>query len=304
MNQLLKGICVILATPFDTKRDVDFASLKTLVDFELNAGVDGITLLGILGEVMRLSETEKHEVTKTVVNQVEGRVPVVAGTGASGTDLAIMYSKEAEELGVDAIMVAPPRLLKPNDDGVFNYYRDIAEETDVPIVVQDEPTTYGVHMSPSLIARLATIERVEYVKLEDSPTPLKITKIRNLIGDQLGILGGIGGLYFYEELLRGACGVMTGFSYPEVLVKIYKAFTNGERESAKDSFYKALPLIRYEAQPLVGLAIRKEILRRRGAMKTAVLRDPATTLDLESLRELDELMAYASKGHPDASSIR
>jgi 4-hydroxy-tetrahydrodipicolinate synthase len=290
MDQPLKGIFIILPTPFDQQRRIDFTSLTRLVDFELNAGVHGITLLGILGEVMRLSETEKREITRAVVDQVKGRVPVVAGTGASGTDLAIMYSKEAEEIGVDAIMVAPPRLLKPNEDTIFNYYRDIAKDVDLPVVIQDEPTTYGVYMSPSLIARLSTIEKVEYVKLEDAPTPLKITTIRNLIQDKLRIFGGLGGLYFYEELLRGACGIMTGFAYPEILVRIYEDFLKGNRLSSRDLFYSILPLIRYEAQPLVSLAIRKEILRRRGLIKSAIVRDPATKLDSESLKEIDELL--------------
>ena len=200
MSQSLKGICVILATPFDAERKIDFEGLKTLVEFELKAGVHGITVLGIFGEVMRLSESEKREVTKAVVSEVNGRVPVVSGTGATGTDLAVMYSKQAEELGVDAIMVAPPRLVKPNDDAIFSYYNDIAKEAEVPIVIQDEPTTYGVHFSPALIARLSHIEGIQYVKLEDAPTPLKITKIRNLIGDKLGIFGGLGGLYALEEL--------------------------------------------------------------------------------------------------------
>ena len=290
MRKPLKGVYVILPTPFDEQRRIDFASLRTLVNFELKVGVHGITLLGVLGEVMRLSDAEKREIAETVVNQVKGRVPVVAGTGSSGTDLAIMYSKEAEEIGVDAIMVAPPRLTRPNDDSVFNYYHDIAKEVNVPIVIQDEPTTYGVHMSPTLIARLSTIERVNYVKLEDAPTLSKITMIRSLIGDKLGIFGGLGGLYFYEELLRGACGIMTGFSYPEILMQIYASFSTGERESSRDLFYRALPLIRYEAQPVVSLAIRKELLRRRGLIKSAVLRDPATRLDPEHLREIEELV--------------
>ena len=290
MRKTLKGVYAILPTPFDEQRRIDFASLRTLVNFELNVGVHGITLLGVLGEVMRLSDVEKREIAETVVDQVKGRVPVVVGTGSSGTDLAIMYSKEAEEIGVDAIMVAPPRLTRPNDDLVFNYYHDIAKKVNVPIVIQDKPTTYGVHMSPTLIARLSTIERVNYVKLEDAPTLSKITLIRSLIGDKLRIFGGLGGLYFYEELLRGACGIMTGFAYPEILMQIYESFSTGERESSRDLFYRVLPLIRYEAQPVVSLAIRKELLRRRGLIKSAVLRDPATRLDPEHLREIEELV--------------
>ncbi len=298
MSSRLKGIYTILATPFDEPRNIDFQSLRNLVDFELNAGVHGITILGILGEVMRLSESERREVTKAVVDHVNGRVPVVSGTGSSGTDLAIMFSKEAAELGVDAVMISPPRLAKPNEDAIFRYYSDVASDIEVPIVVQDEPTTYGVHFSPELIARLSEIDGVEYAKLEDAPTPLKITKIRNLIGDKLGIFGGLGGLYAFEELSRGACGVMTGFAYPEILVGIYVHFTNGDREKARELFHRALPLIRYEAQPLVSLAIRKEILRRRGAIRTAVVREPAMKLDSQSQKELEELMDALAATEP------
>jgi len=244
-----------------------------------------------LGEVMRLSEPEKREVTKTVVDQVNGRIPVVSGTGATGTELAIMYSKEAEELGADSIMVAPPRLAKPNEDAIFNYYNDIAHAVDIPIVVQDEPVTYGFHFSPEFLARLSQIEGVEYAKIEDAPSPNKITKIRKLAGDKMKIFGGFGGLYAFEELSRGACGVMTGFAYPEVLVKVYENMSQGKKESARELFYRVLPLIKFEAQPLLSLAIRKEILRRRGAIATAVVREPATKLDPESASELDELMA-------------
>jgi 4-hydroxy-tetrahydrodipicolinate synthase len=291
MGTVMKGISVILATPFDAQRKVDFDSLRKLVEFEIKAGVHGITILGILGEVMRLSEPEKREITKTVVDQVNGRIPVVSGTGAPGTELAIMYSKEAEELGVDSIMVAPPRLAKPNEDAIFNYYNDIANAVDIPIVVQDEPVTYGFHFSPEFLARLSQIEGVEYAKIEDAPSPNKITKIRKLAGDKMKIFGGLGGLYAFEELSRGACGVMTGFAYPEVLVKVYENMSQGKKESARELFYRVLPLIKFEAQPLLSLAIRKETLRRRGAIATAIVREPATKLDPESASELDELMA-------------
>jgi 4-hydroxy-tetrahydrodipicolinate synthase len=295
MVKALKGICTILATPFDDQRKVDFESLKSLVEFELKAGVQGMTILGVLGEMLRLSESEKHEITKSVVDLVNGRVPVVAGTGSTGTDLAILYSREAEDMRVDAVMVRPPRLVKPNEEALIKYYNDLAREIAVPIVIQDEPMTYGVLMWPALICRLSQVKGVEYIKLEDPPTPQKITQIRNLVDDKLGIFGGLGGLYAYEELHRGACGIMTGFAYPEILVKIYEDFSQGHREAARELFYRTLPLIRYEAQPLVSLAIRKEVLKRRGAIKTSVVRIPAAKLDSESLRELDEITAKIAR---------
>ena len=291
MSGKLSGMYAILATPFDSDRNIDQQSLRSLVDFELRAGVHGITILGVLGEVLRLSDDERREITRVVVDEVKQRVPVVSGSGATGTDLAIKYSKEAESLGTDAIMVAPPRLAKQNDEALLKYYEDVAEEVTIPIVVQDEPVTYPVHMSPKLIERLSEINGIKYLKLEDQPTLIKISQIQGLIGEKLGIFGGLGGLYSFEELSRGAVGMMTGFAYPEILVNMYEALLHGKREIARDFFYKALPLIRYEAQPSLSVAIRKELLRRRGAICDTTMREPASKLDQASLKELDELLS-------------
>jgi 4-hydroxy-tetrahydrodipicolinate synthase len=282
---------VILATPLDSQKQLDENSLRSLIDFEVKTGAHGITILGALGEVSRLSDVERREVTRIAIDEVRSRIPVISGTGATGTELAIMYSKQAEEQGVDALMVAPPRLTKPNDEAVIKYYSDIAKETTIPIVVQDEPMTYQVHMSPKLIARLSEIENIDYIKLEDPPTPMKITQIRDLIGERLGIFGGLGGLFALEELARGAAGIMTGFAYPEVLVKVYNAYSQGKTEIARDTFFKALPLIRYEAQTAVSVAIRKEIFKKRGIIAYADTREPSTKLDPASLKELDELIS-------------
>jgi 4-hydroxy-tetrahydrodipicolinate synthase len=284
------GIFAILPTPFDESREIDNQSLRSLVEFEIKAGVNGITILGILGEVHRLSDEERQRVTELVVKQAGGRVPVVSGTGGPGTELAIKYSREAARLGIDGIMVAPPRLLKPNDEAVYSYYKNVASAVNIPIVIQDEPVTYGVHFSPSMIARLSEIEGIRYLKLEDAPTLAKISQIKKLTRERLGIFGGLGGLYAYEELSRGACGIMTGFAYPEMLVEIHREFQEGNRSKARVLFHQALPIIRYEAQPGVNLAIRKEILKRRGVIKTATLREPATKLDEEGARELGELI--------------
>jgi len=148
-----------------------------------------------------------------------------------------------------------------------------------------------VNMSPKLIAELSKIERIDYLKAEDPPTPMKISQIRKLTGENFGIFGGLGGLYAFEELSRGAIGIMTGFAYPEVLVRVYEEFSNGRRDIARQLFYRALPLIRYEAQPSVSLAIRKEILKRRGFINETTMRDPAPKLDPECLKEIDELVA-------------
>jgi len=289
--QKFRGVYAILATPFDLERKVDIQSLESLVEFEIKAGVHGITILGILGEVHRLSDEERSIVTSTVVKAADGRVPIISGTGASGTDVAKLYTKQAEELGVSGVMIAPPRLVKPNDDAIVAYFSEIAKECTVPIIVQDEPATYGINFSVELIARLSKIEHVRYIKLEDPPTPMKISKIKVAVDNDFGIFGGLGGVYCYEELERGATGIMTGFAYPEFLCQIYSLMESGNSEKARKLFYEILPIIRYEAQPLVSLAIRKEILKKRGAIKHSVTRPPSTKLDNVDLRELDEIIS-------------
>lgn len=286
----LAGVLPILVTPFDDDGRVDEESLRSLVEFFIERGCHGLTVLGIAGEVHKLSDAERQRVVEVVVDQARGRVPVVVGTGHSGFEVAVELSRAAEAAGADALLVMPPYVIRPDADGIYEYYRAVAEAVNIPIVVQDEPVTTGVNMPAALIARLAEIPGVAYAKVEAQPTPPKFTAIRKLSADRLGLFGGLGGLYFYEELCRGARGIMTGFGFPEVLVEIYGRFREGDRDSAEAVFYKYLPLIKFEAQPGIGLAIRKEILRRRGAIRSARLRRPAQLPDPETWAELDRLV--------------
>jgi 4-hydroxy-tetrahydrodipicolinate synthase len=188
-------------------------------------------------------------------------------------------------------MVAPPAGLR-GEAGLVAHYARVAAAVDLPLVVQDEPVTTGVIMPPPLLARLAAeIPTLVAIKLEEPPSPAKLSQVLALTGGHVGVFGGLGGLFFLEELGRGARGAMTGYAYPEALVEIYTAYTSGDRERAAAVFYHHLPLIRFEAQVGLGIGIRKEILRRRGAIRTAVVRPPAPTIDAQTWQELDELMA-------------
>jgi 4-hydroxy-tetrahydrodipicolinate synthase len=287
-----KGIFAIMATPFDKEGQVDIESIRMLVDFNIEKGVYGLTILGILGEAHKLNENERETIIKVVIDQVAGRIPVVVGTSAGGTDLTIYYSKRAVELGADGIMVAPPTNVK-NLDAVFEYYRRIAFAVDTPIVVQDEPNFSGVLMPPDFLARVCTeIPNCKYIKLEEAPTPQKLARTKSLLNNDIAIFGGLGGIYFLEEMVRGASGTMTGFAYPEILVDIYKQYQNNDLEKARSIFYEASPLIRYEGQIGIGLAIRKEILKKRGAILNSSLRHPGPSLDQAHLDELDTLLEY------------
>jgi 4-hydroxy-tetrahydrodipicolinate synthase len=230
-----------------------------------------------------------------VTKEVRGRVPVAVGVSAPGTHLATAFARMAREHGAVALMVAPPAGLK-SLEAVLEYYRTVAAATELPIVLQDEPVTTQVTMPAHFIAQVcAAIPRIEAVKLEEPPTLPKITRLRALFGSRVAIFGGLGGVYFFEELSRGADGAMTGFPYPEALRAIREQFVTGRRDEARALFYRWLPLIRYESQPGAtpgtAVGIRKEILRRRGWIATATVRPPAPVLDAATHAELSEILA-------------
>src|SRR5262245_47058921 len=238
------GIFHILATPFRADGALDVDGLPRLVECALATGVSGFTVLGIAGEAHRLTDEERRSVVEIVVKEVRGRVPVAAGVSASGTHLAASFARMAADHGADALMVAPPAGQK-NLDAVAEYYLAVASATGLPLVVQDEPVTTQVTMPAAFIARLAVeVPRVQAIKLEEAPTPPKIARLRALLREPVAIFGGLGGVYFFEELSRGADGAMTGFPYPEALRQIRDHFVAGHRAEARALFYRWLPLIR------------------------------------------------------------
>jgi 4-hydroxy-tetrahydrodipicolinate synthase len=248
-------------------------------------------VLGIMGEAHKLSDTERQAVTERYVSAVGGRVPVVVGCSAVATKVVVERAREAEAAGAKAVMVAPPNNQR-NLDLVFEHYRRVAQAVSVPVVVQDEPVNTGVVMPATFLARVVEkIEGCRYVKLEEAPTTIKISSLLEKIETEVGVFGGLGGMYFYEELARGAVGIMTGFAYPHVLVETYRLFVKGESREAQEYFFRYLPLIRFEAQLGVGgVGIRKEILKLRGVVSSSHVRFPAPTLDHETLRELRDLV--------------
>ena len=290
----LTGVCTITLTPFTEGGDVDLESIDSLAGLYLDSGVYGLTILGIMGEAHKLSDAERSMVVGRYIEAARGRVPVVVGCSAVATKVTVERAREAETVGAAAIMVAPPNNVR-NLDLVFEHYRRVAEAVSVPVVVQDEPVNTGVVMPAPFIARVINeIEGCRYVKLEEAPTTIKITNLIEKIEDpdkRAGIFGGLGGMYFYEELARGAVGIMTGFAYQEILVRTYELFSEGRGREAREYFFRYLPLVRFEAQLGVGgVGIRKEVFKMRGAISSSHVRFPAPALDEETLRELEELV--------------
>ena len=283
------GVHWMLATPFDEDEQVDLESTARLVEKARETGCNGVVTLGVTGEVARLTDKERTCVAREVIN-ASGGLPVTVGTTANSTSAAIEYSREAQELGASAVMISAPVMGKPNPVALLDHYRRISEAVDLPIVVQDYPQTSGVHMSPAFIAELAeNIPSARYLKLEDPPTPTKISAIRSLIGDRMAIFGGLGGVFLLDELSRGSAGAMTGFAYPEVLLEIYRAMAEGDRGRAEEVFYRTLPLLLFEFQEGIGVAIRKHALWHRGLIQCPRVRRPGPGITDETRQEFLDL---------------
>ncbi len=279
----------VLPTPFGDGGDVDLDSLRRVIDLFIADGVSGFTALGVTSEVARLTDTERDRVLDATLSHVNGRVPVVAGTTAEGLRTCIEYTRRAQRAGASSVMISPPRMLKINSDAVARHFQEVAAAVDIPIIVQDYPPISGYAMEPSLLARIAReVPSARTIKLEDPPTPSKTTRILDQSkGIDVRIFGGLGGVFLIEELMAGAFGAMTGFAFPAILVRIVSLFRAGKVDEAADVFYRKVPLMRFEFQEGIGMAIRKEVLRRRGAIANPSIRQPGGTLDATTLATLD-----------------
>jgi len=291
----LEGVYSVLPTPFTAAGELDLEGLKRVIDLFIGAGVSGLTALGVTSEVARMNDGERVRVLETVVKHVAGRVRVVAGATADGLRTCIEYTKFAKDTGADAVMISPPRMPKINSDAVVRHFAGVAQAVSIPIVIQDYPPISGYAMEPWLLVRIAKeISTANTIKLEDPPTPFKTARIRELAqGMEIGIFGGLGGVFLLEELMAGATGAMTGFAFPEILVKVVKLFHSGDVDAAAEAFYPFVPLMRFEFQEGIGMAIRKEVLKRRGAIECADIRPPGAKLDKTTLAALDRVMAWS-----------
>ena len=291
------GVFSVLPTPFESGGDIDPGSLTRVLDLFLADGVDGFTALGVTGEVARLTEPERDRVLDTVLAHVNGRVPVVARTTADGLRTCIEYTRRARAAGAGAVMISPPRMAKLNSDAVARHFAEVAAAVDLPIIVQDYPPISGYTMEPALLARIAReVPAARTIKLEDPPTPFKTARIlEHTRGIGVAIFGGLGGVFLLEELMAGAAGAMTGFAYPAILVKIVMLFRAGQLDEAADLFYSTVPLMRFEFQEGIGMAIRKDVLRRRGAIAHAGIRPPGGTLDQTTSDALDRVMRWTRR---------
>lgn len=293
LDETAKGVFTIAVTPFLPDGRLDLDSLDSMVDFYEEKGATGLTILGMMGEAGKLSADE----SVTVVERVTARasVPVVVGVSAPGLAAIGALAETAMEKGAAGVMVAPPASLR-TDDQIAGYFANVSDTLGtIPWVLQDFPLVTGVQMSPKVCLRIfAENPTCVMLKHEDWPGLEKISTLRAAEADgarRVSILCGNGAQFLVEEMIRGADGAMTGFAYPELMADVVRLMTGGDEARARDLFDAYLPLIRYEAQPGLGLAIRKHTLARRGAIAHPTVRKPAAPLSAATLAEIEALVA-------------
>jgi len=294
-NLRFSGVVPILATPFHADESVDTASLDRLVRFMAGLGVDGVTVLGVLGESNRLSDRDRELAIRTAV-AAAGSTPVIVGASHPGTRATLDLVQMAADLGARGVMIAASAEPVPNDDRLFEYYRRVGTDSPLPIVVQDHPASTAVHMTVPLLVRIAKeVPRIVGIKEEAVPTPPKLRALLAALGaDGPTIMTGLGALYGLFDLEAGSAGFNTGFAFPEVLMGMVDAMRAGDTARARHLYTRFLPLIVFEQQP--GVAVRKEILRRRGAIESNTVRHPGAGLPPGGAAQLDALIEATLPG--------
>lgn len=291
LDETAKGVFTIAVTPFLPDGALDLDSVDRMTDFYMEQGATGLTILGMMGEAQKLSAAESVEVIERVTARTD--VPVVVGVSAPGFAPMKALALEAMEAGAAGVMVAPPGSLR-TDDQIVGYYHNVAEVLgDIPWVLQDFPLVTNVQIPTKVILRIVEdCPSCVMLKHEDWPGLEKISALRaasDAGARRISILCGNGGLFLPEEMLRGADGAMTGFGYPEMMAAVVAAYTAGDMGRAQDIFDCYLPMVRYESQPGIGLAIRKYTLAKRGAIAHPTLRKPGPGLSAATVAEVDAL---------------
>jgi 4-hydroxy-tetrahydrodipicolinate synthase len=291
LTEAAKGVYTIAVTPFLPNGAIDFDSIDRMVDFYIEQGATGLTILGMMGEAGKLSAEESLSVVNRVIARTS--VPVVVGVSAPGYAAMETLSKSSMDAGAAGVMVAPTSNLR-SDDQIIGYYHGVANVlADAPFVLQDFPLATSVVIPTKVILQIVEdCPTCVMLKHEDWPGLDKITSLRatsDAGARRISILCGNGGMYLLEEMLRGADGAMTGFAYPEMMAQVVDAMTSGNEVRARDIFDAYMPMIRYEAQPGLGLAIRKHSLAKRGAIAHPTLRQPGSALNASAAHEVDIL---------------
>lgn len=291
----ISGVYIVTQTPFQNDGAIDLQSVDTLVDFYTKHGADGFTILGVAGEASKLTSDESIALANRFIRRAGKKAVIVGVSNPSLAQLTVL-TKEVMDAGASGVMIAPPMGLKTEDE-LFSYFDSVFNQIgNVPVVLQDFPFSSGVWMSVASIDKLASqFSQIQAIKEEDIPSITKITKLRETMARRISILTGNNAMFLPLELGRGIDGPMAGFSHPEMISEVYQLYRANKVEHAHDVFNTYLPLLSYENQGQWGVAVRKEILKLRGAISCAAMRVPGPRLTGIEFKEIDLLLSQLNK---------
>jgi len=294
------GTFAIAPTPFHDDGRIDEASIDRLTDFYRDTGCNGITVLGIMGEAPKLDGQEAVDIATRFIRRAK-EMQIIVGVSAPGFAAMRSLARSVMDAGAAGVMIAPTPNLR-TDDQITTYFKQAVEAigTDIPWVLQDYPLTLTVVMTPAVIRKIVMDNpSCVMLKHEDWPGLEKISALRGFQKEgslrPLSILTGNGGLFLDFEMDRGVDGAMTGYAFPDMLVDVVRMSKAGQRDAAHDLFDAHLPLIRYEQQQGVGLAVRKYVMKRRGMIASDAQRKPGSSLTATARAEIDYLLSRLAR---------
>jgi 4-hydroxy-tetrahydrodipicolinate synthase len=294
-SHLPPGLWGVLATPFTGPAyALDTDSLRRETRFYTALPATGLVVLGVFGEGAALDSAEQSLAVRTVAEEA-GSTPLIVGLSAQSTATAVEQAQRALTAAGENLAGLMVQVNSPNPDVFAAHLHAVHDATGAGVVIQDYPVVSGVRIPVAAI--LAVLDQCPFVvavKSEAPPTAGAIAQLTR--STSVPVFGGLGGVGLLDELAAGAAGAMTGFSHPEGLQAVLAGFTEGGFLRAREVFAPWLPLVNFEAQPGVGLALRKEVLRRRGIIAEAQVRPPASTLPAELTELIDGHLAAVRTG--------
>lgn len=279
----------ILLTPFLDDGRLDVESMHRQIDFNIEAGVNGLGL-AIGSEMFKFNEREREALIGVTAKAIGGRTPLIVNASAAGSDLAAHYARQAEDQGADVLMIYPPTFLPAGVEEIVEYYTRIAAAVGIPIVLQD---VMQAPISPAAALRIAEVcDNVKYIKVESVPVTARVAAMTAAAADRLTVFGGAGGGYFIEEMRRGARGTMPFATQPHDFLGVWELFQRGDHAAARQLFDRRIMAVNRLAlqEADVFYHLHKQLLVRMGIFRTARVRSPTMPLDAATRREIDEVI--------------
>jgi 4-hydroxy-tetrahydrodipicolinate synthase len=288
VTERLQGILPVLPTPFGADGAADAAALRRAVRFAMGAQVNGVVFPGFASEVETLTADERAALLRAVVDEVSGRVPVIAGASAADWQEVAAHGRLAAGLGVRHLMVQPPKSIGTGAPALIDFLSRVAEAVPgVGLILQNAPAPRGSDLSPEAIVQIAgAVPQVTYVKEETLPSGPAISHVLAHAPDTLaGVIGGGGARFVLDEYARGACAAMPALEIADLHVALDRAWRDGRRAEARAIYVRTLPLL--ALQGVYRMRLTKHVLMRRGVLDNAAVRAPTPDLDAMALADID-----------------